>query len=265
MGIILIIDIFVLGAIIGSFLNVVILRYGTGMTIGGRSVCLSCGKKLSWYELIPFISFFIQGGRCRGCSSRISWQYPAVEGLTGLLFVLLFLSATNSFALIYELVVWAILIVITVYDVRHQIIPDGLVFALAFIALAWHIFVAFALHADLSGWYLLAGPILFCPFWFLWFISKGEWIGLGDGKLALAIGWIAGLSGGVSAIVLGFWIGAVASIGIIMIGKIMDFFGRRDHPHLSRKSQIPLAPFLILGLLLVAIWHIDISTLFIIH
>src|SRR3989338_3931288 len=82
-------SVFILGAIVGSFLNVVILRYNTGVSFfSGRSFCPSCGKKLSWYELVPVVSFFALRRKCAGCDSKISWQYPLVEIATGLLFLL---------------------------------------------------------------------------------------------------------------------------------------------------------------------------------
>src|SRR3989338_4512275 len=91
-----IISIFILGLIIGSFLNVVILRCGTGKSIlKGSSRCPNCEKKLSWRELIPVLSFIIQKGRCRTCQSKISWQYPIVELLTGIIFALVFLKIWN--------------------------------------------------------------------------------------------------------------------------------------------------------------------------
>lgn len=73
--------IFVFGTIIGSFLNVVILRYGTGRSLGGRSKCAVTGKTLQWFELIPIVSYLIQGGRTRHGGARISLQYPLVEFL----------------------------------------------------------------------------------------------------------------------------------------------------------------------------------------
>src|SRR6185503_15262997 len=81
---------FVLGTIVGSFLNVVALRYNTGMTLKGRSKCFSCGKNLEWHELIPVISFLFQKGQCKTCKSSISWQYPIIELSGGLLFILIF-------------------------------------------------------------------------------------------------------------------------------------------------------------------------------
>lgn len=80
---------FLFGLIIGSFLNVVIYRYNTGRSVQGRSGCLSCGKTLSAVELIPLFSFIFQKGKCHGCGSKISWQYPLVEFSTGIAFTLI--------------------------------------------------------------------------------------------------------------------------------------------------------------------------------
>src|SRR3989339_930062 len=95
--------VFCFGAIIGSFLNVVTLRLGTGESVvSGGSKCFSCGKKLKWIELVPIFSFLIQKGRCRECKSKISLQYPAVEILTGLVFLLIFnfqLPVFNEFSI----------------------------------------------------------------------------------------------------------------------------------------------------------------------
>ena len=82
---------FILGLVIGSFLNVVIFRLNTHRSFGGRSGCMSCGKKLPWYELIPLFSYLALGGRCSGCKTKISKQYFWVELLTGLIFAGLFL------------------------------------------------------------------------------------------------------------------------------------------------------------------------------
>src|SRR3989344_5330345 len=80
---------FVLGLVVGSFLNVIVLRLNTGRSvIRGRSQCFSCGGTLHWYELIPLASFALQSGRCKSCGAHISWQYPTVEFATAILFVL---------------------------------------------------------------------------------------------------------------------------------------------------------------------------------
>ncbi len=263
---------FILGTLIGSFLNVVILRYNTGMSINGRSQCFSCGKTLRWYELLPVVSYLSLRGKCRTCKSAISWQYPAVELITGILFALVYfkffaLDAHHIIVSIYYAVIVSILVVITVYDIRHTIIPDGMVYAFAILSLAkfcleyqGHIF------AYPQILHLLAGPILFLPFFLLWFFSKGTWMGFGDAKLAVAIGWALGLVGGISAIVLAFWIGAAISLGYMAFAKIVSHIAKK-YPlslglkQLTIKSEIPFAPYLILGTLIVLVWSVDVLQL----
>ncbi|MFA5291257.1 MAG: prepilin peptidase, partial [Candidatus Paceibacterota bacterium] len=134
---------FFFGLVIGSFLNVVILRYQTGRGLSGRSGCFSCGKKLNWYELIPILSFFFQRGRCRGCQSKISWQYPIVELLTGLLFALIYWHLAGAWPeVIFYCLIASLLIVITAYDLKHQIIPDQFVFAFILLSLLKPIFLS---------------------------------------------------------------------------------------------------------------------------
>ena len=127
--------IFIFGAAIGSFLNVVILRLNTGKSIiSGRSKCFSCAKKLRWYELLPIVSFVFLRGKCSACKTKISWQYPVVEILTGLIFLQIFnfqpaspaggFSIINYFNIVYFWIVFSLLIIIAVYDYRHQIIPN---------------------------------------------------------------------------------------------------------------------------------------------
>ncbi len=248
--------VFVLGTLIGSFLNVVVLRYNTGrlkqaLLGGGRSACFSCDKPLAWYELIPILSFLAQGGRCRSCKSRLSWQYPIVELLSGALFVIAFLHETAPAPLLLSLVSLSLLVVIGAYDLRHKIIPDGLVYAFAAISLvyAFLLLPSFMPVAFFSAaWPVLAaGPLLALPFCLLWKFSKGRWIGLGDGKLALGMGWFLGLAGGISAVVLAFWVGAVVAIAILVIQRCCPSLGTRWH----MKSEIPFAPFLILATVIV--------------
>ncbi|MGH7249668.1 MAG: prepilin peptidase, partial [Minisyncoccia bacterium] len=133
---------FVFGLIIGSFLNVVILRFNTEKSFGGRSACMSCQSALAWYELIPVFSFLGLGGRCSNCKTRISIQYPLVELFTGFVFAALFLKfqeifffSTPVFILTYAYyaVAFSILIIVAVYDIRHKIIPDSLALTLGII------------------------------------------------------------------------------------------------------------------------------------
>ena len=235
---------FILGTLIGSFLNVVILRYNTGRgVIRGRSSCPHCGHELAWFELVPVISYIFLGGRCRKCRSKISWQYPAVELLTGITFTAVYLK---SVFLIPDLIVASLLIVILVYDLKHKIIPDGLVYGFIIVSLLrCGILLHYSFFPILD---LLAGPIMFLPFFLLWYLSSGRWMGFGDAKLAIGIGWFLGFFGALSAIILGFWIGAV--VGIILL-----LWKRKE---VTMKTEIPFAPFLILGLAVVYFFNIDV-------
>lgn len=242
--------VFIFGTIIGSFLNVVIYRYNSGTSpLTGCSQCFSCGKTLSWRELIPVFSFLFAGGRCVGCKVRLSWQYPIVEILSGVLFVAVFLLEKSILETILLLVIFSTILVIAVYDLRHQIIPDGLVTIFAVLGLT-----KFFLSVDISRafhfpyvWTLIAGPMLFFPFWALWAVSSGRWLGLGDGKLALGIGWFLGATLGGSAIMLAFWIGAGYALVIMGVQKFLKTAGAK----LSMQSEIPFGPFLILATFIV--------------
>ena len=157
MNYLLFILIFLFGSAIGSFLNVVIWRLETGEDIvKKRSHCPKCGQVLAWYNLIPIISFFILRGRCRSCQEKISWQYPLVEAATGGLFVVVFQSPINNQQLtaqglsplllfiVYCLLLISCLIVIFVYDLRHYIIPDKVIFPALGAALVYRVFEVLA-------------------------------------------------------------------------------------------------------------------------
>lgn len=242
--------VFIFGTIIGSFLNVVIYRYNSGTSpLTGRSHCFSCGRTLSWSDLIPLLSFALARGRCSGCKVRLSWQYPIVEALTGLMFVAVFLLGKAPFETTLLLFIFSTLIVIAVYDLRHQIIPDGLSALFAILGL-----VQFLVSVDISRalhfphlWTLIAGPMLFFPFWALWYVSKGRWLGLGDGKLALGIGFFLGATLGGSAIMLAFWIGAGYALITMGLQKVLKGTKKK----LSMQSEIPFGPFLILATFIV--------------
>ena len=259
--------VFFLGAIIGSFLNVVILRYRSGRTLGGRSGCFTCGKTLTWTELIPIGSFITQKGKCVGCKTKISWQYPIVEALTGILFVFLYyrlayLLPDNGLLFgvlfMYYALVIAVLTVLSVYDVRHKILPDGLNILFASIAFIGMLFLrgdAVVLHVP-AFTHFIAGIILPAPFVLLWIVSKGEWMGLGDSKLMIGIGFLLGLSGGATAILLAFWIGALVSLVLLFVAKVF-----RSKKHLSLTTAIPFGPFLALGTVIVFLAQWDFGTI----
>lgn len=247
---------FILGILIGSFLNVVALRYNTGMTLKGRSKCFSCGKNLKWYELVPLLSFLFQKGKCRNCKSKISWQYPLVELLAGVMFALVIwvfppVTVQASFTTVYYIFITCLLLVIIVYDIKHKIIPDQMVYLFGTVSLL-KLFISPDFHFIMPSIYaILAGPILALPFALLFFLSGGTWMGFGDAKLVLGIGWTLGIVNGISAIILAFWIGSVISV-------IWMYIVFRK---LKSKHEIPFGPYLVLGMYLVLLFNIQVIDL----
>lgn len=265
----------ILGLLIGSFLNVVALRYNTGKSLNGRSACFSCGKQLSWYELIPVFSWLAQRGRCRSCHSRVSSYYFFGELLTGIIFGSiaargLFTSSVDMLSQSYLIatgflfLVFSILIVIFLYDIRHKIIPDRLsvMFALlSFVSLFF--FDMSSLGFLYSGFHIpslvnfLAGIIIPLPFVVLWLISKGRWIGLGDPKLMVGMGWLLGMAFGVSAVFVSFWIGTLFAISIMIVNGLFKKTLLRTGKKSIMKEELPFAPFLIVGTLVTVIFHLN--------
>ncbi len=267
MALVIAIIIFFLGTIIGSFLNVVIYRHNSGKTLGGRSFCMSCAKTLVWYELVPLASYLAQGGKCTKCASRISHQYPIIEAATGAMFTLiafkfsyLLPGSVTLFLILVALYsfIFSILIVISAYDIKHTIIPDKFVFLFWFCALVALFFVSgdtLIIHLP-SILELLAGFIIALPFALLWLFSRGRLMGLGDPKFMVGMGLLLGLSGGIAAVFIAFWIGAI--IGIFPL--VLPHFKLKKKT-VSMKSQIPFGPFLALATFIVFLFDIKITTI----
>jgi leader peptidase (prepilin peptidase)/N-methyltransferase len=243
----------VFGSIIGSFLNVLVLRKGVA-SLEGRSHCPSCGKNIAAYDLIPVFSWLILRGRCRHCGSRISVQYPLVEASTAILFALVGLASYPAFLfsgpaallLLAHWIVVALLVAITVYDMRQTIIPDEWSYLFAGLALL----ISFISAPALST--LLAGPLAALPLFFLWLVSRGRWMGLGDPKLALGIGWLLGFPLGVVAVFTSFILGSVILIPLLIYERLVTHKGRGDVSKggLTMKSEVPFGPFLIASCLI---------------
>ena len=186
---------FVFGVVIGSFLNVVILRTGTGLGFGGRSMCLSCGAKLGWGDLVPIISYIFLHAKCRTCDAKISIQYPLVEFTSGVLFFVSVYRFGYSLSTLVLLAILLLLLIILVYDFKHTIIPDWAVFG----------FIVLSFARSYSEGYIFSndfwvGPLMFAFFATLWVISDGRWMGFGDAKLALGIGFLLGWDMGLSGL-----------------------------------------------------------------
>ncbi len=237
----------------------VLMRRGVRSPWRGRSACRACARVLSALELIPLISFAALRGRCRTCGATLSLQYPAVELLTGFLFLFSSLAlAPQSSAAWGTLAFWWIamsfFVLIAVYDWRHALIPDEYLIPFAAAGAAYALYTA-ALSSAFGEVLLdraLAAVLLFLPFYALWHYSEGRWIGLADGKLAAALGVWLGLSQGLSAVALSFWVGAAVVLLFMAAQRLLHY---RDA--LTMKSEIPFGPFMVAGALLVLFFDIS--------
>lgn len=215
-------------------------------------MCMSCRNQLAWFELIPVFSFIGLRGRCRNCKTKISIQYPLVEIIIGIIFAAFFLKFQNIFFIstygfaityAYYALFSSLLVVVAVYDLKHKIIPDILSFVLAIVSFVG-LFI-FDNSGSLPYFHMpslvefLSGPIIAAPFALLWLVSSGKWMGLGDAKLVISLGWFAGLSIAISGIVIAFWVGALVGLFLMIVFK-----------KYGMKSEIPFAPYLIFGVLL---------------
>ncbi len=254
--------IILIGLAVGSFLNCFIYRLAlpnfsfkdlTGFK--NRSYCPSCKHILSWQDLIPVVGFLLLKGKCRHCRQKISWQYPLVEVSTAIIFLLIFnfqfSSATetnlaaeqiffNCLSLAYYWIISALLIVIFVYDLKHYIIPDKIIYPATAIVFIYQAFKVFDFNFNSLDLKILINPISSAFFASLFFLamvlmSRGRWMGIGDIKLAFLMGLFLGWPNILIALLFAFYSGALIGLGLIIFGKK------------KLKSKIPFGPFLAAG------------------
>jgi prepilin signal peptidase PulO-like enzyme (type II secretory pathway) len=160
----------------------------------------------------------------------------------------------------------AVLVVVSVYDLYHFVIPNEFVWTLSVVAVlhaAYQMYVHFDLW--LLGGNILAGVLAFCFFGGLWWYSKGMWLGFGDAKLAIPLAMLVGINGVFSMIVCSFWIGAVLSLLFMGYQHYLRKRGQLRLPFhalpLTIKSEVPFAPFMILGFLAVYFGEVNVLEL----
>ncbi|MCG2690014.1 prepilin peptidase [Candidatus Parcubacteria bacterium] len=246
--------VFIFGLIVGSFLNCLIYRFEQNETktlLKGRSFCPHCKHQLSFWDLLPVLSFFFSKGKCRYCQKSISWQYPIVEIATGLLFLLIF----NFYFLIFNqflifnfyliklfllFSIFSALLVIFVYDLKHYIIPDKVLIPFLGFVLIFKLLSFESIRALLFDFSLVLAVALF--FFFIWLFSKGKAMGFGDVKLVfplmLMLGWPLGAVG----LFIAFLSGSLIGLVLMALGKK------------KLKSQVPFGPFLIAGAFVAFLW-----------
>ena len=235
----------IFGLIIGSFLNVVILRFDDLKSmVKTRSHCPKCKKQIAWYDLFPFFSYLLLKGKCRSCKEKISIQYPLVEVATALVFSLLFWKFGLSLEFAVLLVISGLLMVVLTYDILHLLIADFLIWSAIGI---WIVFLAvnyfFIQHSLPMVLHSLYGAAALGGFLgLIVLISWEKWMGVGDIKLGFLLGAIVAWPNVLFSTFAAFALGSIISLALIFMRKK------------SMKDMVPFAPFLILGAYVALFW-----------
>ena len=242
---------FLIGLIIGSFINAAVYRLSAVESLWERSHCPKCRKKIRWHDNIPLVSFFVLSMKCRDCGEKISWQYPVVELATGIIFALIgnyFFLAENQLSWIqtvFYMVLFSVLLIIFIYDMKYMEIPMIVVWIGVAASVAYLIAVdaqTFSTAASLFSLNIISGAIggcvAFAFFFALAWYSKEQWMGYGDAYLGLLAGLAVGWPAIFLALALSFTVGALASFMLIVVGSK------------NLKSQVPFGPFLAIGIFL---------------
>lgn len=237
--ILLYITIFLFGIVIGSFLNVCIYRIPKKENIVKiRSHCMECNYQLKWYDLVPLFSYIFLGGRCRKCKTRLSVQYPLIEGLNGILYVLIVtVNGLTIESLLYCLM-FSALVTLSVIDFRTYEIPLGInLFILALglirVGLDYKNFLNY-----LIGFLSVSGFL-----YLLYLLTKGRGIGGGDIKLMAVSGLMLGWKCNILALAFGCILGSVIHLIRMKVSK-------EDH-------VLALGPYLSVGIMIATLWGND--------
>lgn len=232
--------VFILGASIGSFLNVLIDRLPKEENINGRSHCDYCGKKLNWYDMFPVFSYFILRGKTRCCGKKLSFQYPLIEFITGCIFI-----STRS---VLTASIMSCLLVIFVSDLKYQLISDYILLALFIFSILFHLIGSLpfiTIYNYLQPFitnHIPSGLVVGLPIWLIYFISKERAMGLGDVYLALIMGFLLGWEKGLLALYIAFVTGAIVGLIVIVL------------KNKKLRSKIAFGPFLVIGTVVMLFW-----------
>ena len=233
--------VFFLGVILGSFANVCIYRLPKNkQVISGRSFCPKCKKKINWYDNLPLISFLILKMKCRNCNELISTRYFIVELITGITFLLIFLSYNSLATLIFLSVLSLILIVIFFIDLENFIIPDILNFSIMFLALLKNFLPNFntsLIHEINQS--IIGGIVGYISIWLIIFLYKAikkiDGMGLGDAKLMAGIGLLFGWQS------IPFVLFVASILGLIFV--VPSLLKKQK----TMRTEIPFGPFIIVA------------------
>jgi leader peptidase (prepilin peptidase)/N-methyltransferase len=234
---------FVLGAVIGSFLNVCIYRIPVGKSVvSPPSSCPNCGHRIRWYENVPIFGWLMLGGKCSSCKMRISFRYPAIETLTGLLFVLVIYYFGFSYATPVYWLFAAALVTISFIDLDHQIIPDVISLPGIVVGFVCSFFVPWLSWFDSLIGILAGGGVLLAIAWGYALVAKREGMGGGDIKFLGMLGAFLGWKAVLPVIFLSSLLGTLVGVPIMLLQKG------------DTKFAIPFGPFLASAALVYLFW-----------
>ncbi len=232
------IALFVLGAVVASFVGVLSGRLNTGQSfLSGRSRCDACNTPLHPFVLVPIISYAISDGRARCCGARVSLTSPVTELLLGALFVLSYLTIGLTPALPLFLISLSLLLALVLYDLAHHILPTSFLAMFVATSAASGFFLAASLSAFYSSF--LTAFLVATSLALVHLLSGGRAMGFADAPLSLGLALLVG-DAALSGFVFSFWIGAVVGIFVLLRRPTGSRIG----------TEVPFAPFLAAGFLL---------------
>lgn len=246
---------FFLGAAVGSFVNVLIDRTMVGQDwVRGRSHCDNCHKTLAWYDMIPVLSYIYISGKSRCCRAPLTYRYPLVETLVGLLFVwwlavgFWFFQLVSAPLIVIQPAFWLatgiLLAILALADLFYGVVLLPIVWIGSAMTIIYRLtllnYGAYQL-GDLQNSLLLSGAF-FGFFWLLWKLTKGRGMADGDMYVAMYMGLLIGWPKGLVAMMVSFILGAVIGVFLI-VTKIR-----------SRKDTVPFVPFMIVAMAIALLW-----------
>jgi len=220
-----------------------------------RSLCLSCGYRLHWYDLIPVFSWLSTKGACRKCHNKIGWFEPGIEIVTAILFVVSFLAWPFTFdglLSVFQFILWIAIVVSLVilsgYDLKWMLLPDRVMFIFIGLSILFTLSVIQGSLDYSAAIVSLIGVLALLPglYGFIWLISKGAWVGFGDVKLLV----------GLSFILIDWYLALVALFMANVVGLIAVLPGM-IRGKIARQAHIPFGPLLIIGGLIAFFWGMD--------
>ena len=247
---------FFIGAAVGSFTLVVVNRLHVAPIINARSKCFSCGKKLSWYELIPVVSYTIQKGKCTTCHAKIGYDHVLVEIVYGLLFTLFYglflkdkgINLTTTWWTVYYSAMFVISGVLVLYDLRHRFVPEYFLYAYLVLS-SIMMFIRF--FETKNGYEFITPFVISLPALLIYFITKKRGIGLGDVLLFSGIGMLLGTEAALASLVISVWSATI-------VGLTLQLSNRKEY---HMKYALPFVPFMIISTLFVLFADINVWTL----